>query len=159
MSDKNIVETKLLETEEFLYMRNLPTIVTLTWFKGDYSKAEHFLKPRLQKILDANPWLGGEVKRSKPWWRGGDVCLVYQQKDHDLDASDFFTVLDDPSTQAIPPIRRTTPLDQLGGRWYPYRLKAVGICRHAQPGTGWPLPGSWVLHSQSQVMLGVLLLP
>jgi len=41
-------------------------IRTLTWFAGDYLKAEPLLKARMQEILQKNPWLTGRIQKNQP---------------------------------------------------------------------------------------------
>ena len=51
---------ELLPVENFAYFFE-PPLSTLTWFRGDHSKANSILKARIQEILMRNPWLGGRI--------------------------------------------------------------------------------------------------
>jgi len=104
-ADQGQVRQELLEFENKLYLMDVPPVTTLTWFRGDYRKAGKLLEERLQKILEASPWLGGHVGLSR-----GKLCLVYNRNSNKfLLAKDFTVVLDSTSST----ISRRTPVDQM----------------------------------------------
>jgi hypothetical protein len=101
--DEILIE--LFKMEKALYTRDEPPISTLTWFQGDYRNAAAILENRVALIVQANPWLGGNiVKRGS----GNTLYLAYSSTKR-LKSSDFFTCLDPNDS----PIARETPLFQL----------------------------------------------
>lgn len=65
----------LLEGESESIAKDMGSVATVTFFKGDLSQVESSVKERIQQILGANPWLGGSLKTSKK-----GVDLVYDDE-------------------------------------------------------------------------------
>lgn len=84
---------KLLKNEEVFVNSGLFVFGACTWFKGDAIETAEFLRKRLEKIVQLNPWLVGRVVKYK-----GDFHLVFNEgKDLDLEQSmkEVLVVLDE----------------------------------------------------------------
>lgn len=102
--DDAIISHKLLKLEELLYKRDEPAISSLTWFKGDYTKASSILRHRVQAILEKNPWLTGRVVK-----RQGKLFLEYSMEAR-YSIDQFYFVVD-PNESLF---SRNTALEILG---------------------------------------------
>lgn len=61
LEDKYNKFLKCLKYEQSLRPISITTIPTITWFRGDKTKAAQFLKKRMQKIVELNPWVAGSI--------------------------------------------------------------------------------------------------
>ncbi len=65
----------LLEGESESIAKDMGSVATVTFFKGDLAEVQDDIRKRVQAILEANPWLGGTLKTSKK-----GVDLVYDDE-------------------------------------------------------------------------------
>jgi hypothetical protein len=107
-----------------IMFKNVASILTLTWYHGDLQKAQGPLRERVSAILRANPWLLSSFEKTAD--KG--ASLVYSESinlDEQWRTMDvIFTVESDPS-DALPPLTRTTPYEQLATILKPYLVEAT----------------------------------
>ena len=54
---------ELLELESGIIAKNTAAIATVSFFEGDLTQAYAFIKERFASIVQANPWLGGRLRK------------------------------------------------------------------------------------------------
>ena len=54
---------ELLELESGIFAKNAAAIATVSFFEGDLTQAYDFIKERFESIVQANPWLGGCLRK------------------------------------------------------------------------------------------------
>lgn len=100
--DGQIVKVDLLEQDIVCF--HLASVSAVTWFSGDSLKTEAFLRKRVARIVELNPWLTGRLVTSKNekndlfsrfFTRRLRMQLLYDPNNGA--AVDCFSVCDDPS--------------------------------------------------------------
>lgn len=112
--DSDFMFYELSNLDSYFFRIDIPPVTTLTWFKGNYKRAEQILSHRMEKIIQVNPWICGKIVKKQ-----NKYYLCYSKKDNEINMEKHLKRIDPINS----PISRATDIEKLSEKLRKFTLK------------------------------------